>query len=98
MEVDLGRSFDVTFERTVLDFNRSGARNQVVDTTQKLVLKNGGSRPATVEIVEAFRGEWRITRESAPHEQLSAFQVMWRLTVPARGEASVEYRAQVGPR
>jgi hypothetical protein len=98
MEVDIGRSFDVTFERTVLDFNRTGPRNQSVDTTQKLTLKNGGTRPANVKVVETFRGEWRIIRESAEHEQTSAFQVMWEVTVPAGGETSVEYRAQVGPR
>ena len=98
MEVDIGRSFDVTFERTVLDFNRTGARNENVDTTQRLTLKNGGSRPAKVEVVETFRGEWRITRESAKHTQSSAFQAKWEVTVPAGGEASVEYRAQVGLR
>jgi hypothetical protein len=98
MKVDLGRSFDVTFERTVLDFNRTGSRNQVVDTTQRLMLKNGGSRPAQVEIVEAFQGEWKILRDSAKHTQTSAFQATWTVTVPAGGEASVEYRAQIGPR
>jgi len=98
MEIDIGRSFDVTFERTVLDFNRTGARNQSVDTTQRLMLKNGGSRDAKVEVVETFRGEWQIIRESAKHEQTSAFQAKWLVTVPAGGEASVEYRAQVGPR
>ena len=98
MVVDIGRSFDVTFERTVLDFNRIGARNQSVDTTQRLMLKNGGSRDAKVEVVETFRGEWQIIRESAKHEQTSAFQAMWQVTVPAGGEASVEYRAQIGPR
>ena len=98
MEVDIGRSFDVTFERTVLDFNRTGARNQNVDTTQRLTLKNGGSRLANVEIVETFRGEWKIIRESAEHTQISAFQAKWEVTVPAGGEASVEYRAQIGQR
>lgn len=98
MEIEIGRSFDVTVERTVLDFNRTGPRNQIVDTTQRLLLKNGGSRAAEVEVVETFRGEWKITRESAAHEQVSAFEAMWRVTVPAGGEASVEYRAQIGPR
>ena len=98
MKVDLGRSFDVTFERRVLDFNRSGPRNQVIDTTQRLTLKNGGGRPAQVEIVESFQGEWKIVRDSAKHTRTSAFQAMWTITVPAGGEASVEYRAQIGQR
>ena len=98
MVVEIGRSFDVTFERTVVAFNRTGARNENVDTSQRLTLKNGGRRPAEVEIVESFRGEWKIVRESASHEQTSAFQVLWRVTVPAGGEASVEYRAQIGRR
>lgn len=98
MTVDLGRSFDVTFERTVLAFDRTGTRNQAVDTTQRLTLKNGGDRPAQVEVVENFRGEWKIVRDSARHTQASAFQAMWKVTVPAGGEASVEYRAQIGPR
>ncbi|MDH3739494.1 MAG: DUF4139 domain-containing protein, partial [Alphaproteobacteria bacterium] len=92
MVVELGQAFDVTFERTVLNFNRTGPRNQNVDTTQKLTLKNGASRPAAVEIIETFRGEWKIVRESAAHTQVSAFQAMWQVTVPANGEASVEYR------
>ena len=98
MVVEIGQSFDVTFKRTVVNFNRTGARNENVDTTQRLTLKNGGSRPAEVEIVETFRGEWKIVRESAKQEQTSAFQVMWRVSVPAGGAASVEYRAQIGPR
>ena len=98
MKVDLGRSFDVTLERTVLDFNRTGTRNENVDTTQRLTLKNGGSRPTQVEIVENFHGEWKIVRGSAPHTQTSAFQALWTITVPAGGEASVEYRAQIGQR
>ena len=88
----------MTFERTVLDFNRTGVRNENVDTTQRLTLKNGGSRPAIVEVVETFRGEWRILRQSADHTQLSAFQAMWKVTVPAGGETSVEYRAQISQR
>jgi len=98
VDVDSGQAFDVTVERTVLAFDRSGVRNENIDTTQKLVLSNGGARPATVELVETFRGEWRVTRESAPHSQLSAFQAMWRLTVPADGATELEYRAQIGPR
>ncbi len=98
MVVEIGQSFDVTFERTVLNFDRTGARNANVDTTQKLTLKNGGSRPARVEIVETFRGEWKIVRETTGHTQVSAFQSMWQVTVPANGEASLEYRAQIGPR
>ena len=96
--VEIGQSFDVTFERTVLDFNRTGARNENVDTTQKLTLKNGGSRPADVEIVETFQGEWKIVRESSDHTQISAFQAQWLVTVPANGETSLEYRAQIGRR
>ncbi|NKB48855.1 MAG: DUF4139 domain-containing protein [Alphaproteobacteria bacterium] len=98
MKVDIGQSFDVTFERTVLNFNRTGARNENVDTTQRLTLKNGGSRAAEVEIIETFNGEWKIVRESASHEQTSAFQALWRVKVPANGEASLEYRAQIGRR
>lgn len=98
MVVEIGQSFDVTFERTVLDFNRTGARNENIDTTQKLTLKNGGERPAEVEIIESFQGEWKIVRETAPHEQTSAFQATWKVTVPANGEASLEYRAQIGRR
>ena len=98
MVVELGQSFDVTFERTVLTFIRTGSRNENVDTTQKLTLKNGGSRPAQVDIVESFRGEWKIVRESTAHTQTSAFQVMWQVTVPANGETSLEYQAQIGQR
>jgi hypothetical protein len=98
MVVEIGQSFDVTFERTVLDFTRTGTRNENIDTTQKLTLKNGGERPAEVEIIEGFQGEWRIVRESTPHEQTSAFQATWKLTVPANGETSLEYRAQIGRR
>lgn len=98
MIVDLGRSFDVSFERTVLDFDRTGTRNENIVTSQRLTLKNGGSRPVQVDIVENFRGEWKIVRDSERHAQISAFQAMWTLTVPAGGEASVEYRAQIGAR
>ncbi len=98
MAVDIGQAFDMTFERTVLAFDRRGSRGETVDTTQQLKLRNSGDRPAQVEIVEAFRGEWQIIRETARHEQVSAFQATWRVTVPAGGEAIVEYRAQINQR
>lgn len=98
MVVHIGQSFDVTLERTVLAFDRTGARNENVDTTQRLTVKNGGSQPARIEIVENFNGEWDITRETTSHTKLSAFQAMWPVTVPAGGEVSVDYRADIGPR
>ena len=47
-------------------------------------------RPVTVDLVQAgLWGDTRITDESMKSERRDANQALWRVTVPANGEAVV---------
>ncbi len=58
-------------------------------------LANGGDAPAKVIVRETFGGEWLVLDESAKHAKENAFTAAWSVTVPAKGETVLTYRARV---
>ncbi len=88
----LGEAFDVTVERTTSDHARLS--KDVTETTRKVLIKNGGDRPAAVRIVEPLPGDWQILRESQDHEKLDAGRAQWTVAVPAEGEATLTFTAR----
>lgn len=63
-------------------------------TAMRYVLTNARPQPVTVDVIQAGldRSDWRDTRvsaESRPGEQRSLDERVWRVTVPANGEATL---------
>lgn len=90
-----GAAFDVTIERRQSDFKRADLPEGVFESAWTIKAANARSRPVTVRLVEAIPGDWEILSESAGHEKTRADQAVWLLDVPARGEASLDYRVRV---
>jgi hypothetical protein len=93
VRIVVGRDFDITAEREQKSFIRGGER--VVFTTWQVTLKNAKSKPALVKVVEPMYGAWEITKESQPHDRANARMAEWAITVPANGQAVLEYTAKV---
>lgn len=93
--LDYGRAFDVTARRFVDDFRQEGQRGEIIETAQRLVLRNAGVAAVTVDVVETMAGNWRILQESQPHFAESAFQPKWQVAVPAGGTAELSYRVRI---
>lgn len=91
--ITLGRAFDVTARRSQSDFTRVSA--DISEAAWQVKLANAGDNPAKVTVRESFGGEWLVLEESAKHAKESAFAAAWTVTVPARGETVLTYRARV---
>lgn len=89
----LGRAFDVTARRSQTDFTRVAA--DITEAAWQVKLSNAGDLPAKVVVRESFGGDWLVLEESAKHAKENAFTAAWTVTVPAKGEAVLEYRARV---
>lgn len=89
----LGQAFDVTARRTQSDFTRISA--EVTEAAWEVRLANAGAAPAKVSVREQFGGDWLVVEESAKHAKDSAFAASWTVSVPAKGEMVLKYRARV---
>ncbi|MGE5516549.1 MAG: DUF4139 domain-containing protein [Bacteroidota bacterium] len=91
--VTLGRAFDVTARRSQTDFNRVSA--EISEAAWQVRLANAGDNPAKVTVRENFEGDWLVLEESTKHAKENAFTAAWTVTVPAKGETVLSYRARV---
>ena len=94
----LGKSFDVTAERRQMDFlKRPSTRGNdyAFESAYEIILKNAKRETATVIVREPIPGQWKILKESAPHEKASANLAQWRVEVPPQGRIKLQYRVLV---
>ncbi|MCR6629690.1 MAG: DUF4139 domain-containing protein [Magnetospirillum sp.] len=91
--IGLGRAFDVSARRSQTDFTRVSA--EITEAAWEVRLGNAGDAPAKVTVRESFGGEWLVLQESARHAKENAFTAAWTVTVPAKGETVLTYRARV---
>ena len=83
-----GQAFDVRVQPVV------ERRERVSDsrwrTTMRYTLTNAGPNAVTIDLRQSgLWGDTRIVNESMPSERVSADDVVWRVPVPANGEATV---------
>lgn len=89
----IGRAFEVTAERTQTDYQvRPGGR---YESAWRIVLKNRTDKPVSVEVVESIGGDWRVLSATHKYEKTSAGTLTFALDVPAKGEATLQYRVEV---
>jgi len=93
IELTLGRAFDVTGEAHLTAFDRLS--NRSYELAREAVVRNAKDTPVAVRLVADMPRGWRILQESAAHESESANRIVWPLTVPAGGEATLSYRLRV---
>ena len=102
LRVQAGEAFDITVERVQTDYTqeqlpparRGLAPRQRVTASYRVKIDNAKATPVSIDVREAHAGTWLITASSVPAEKLSSTQVRFRLTVPAKGSATLTYTVQ----
>ena len=92
-----GKAFDIRGSRRQIAFRRLPVeqpyrQNREVELETRLT--NAKSVPVTVEVLENFSGEWELQQGPAPDQAL-ARSAIWKLEIPAGGEASLKIRVRI---
>jgi len=92
VELTVGAAFDLTGERTRVSHARLG--EDLNRDTYRIVIRSAKDETVGVEVVETLPGTWTITQSSLPYEKVDAQTVLFRLEVPAEGEAELRYTVE----
>ena len=103
LRVQSGDAFDVTAERVQTDFNqeqlpqtRRGMPTRMrMTASYRVTITSAKPEAVTVEVREAHVGSWRIVESSVPAEKLSSTESRFRVSVSAKGEATLTYTVQI---
>ncbi len=83
-----GEAFDVKVRAVVEE--RTRVNSSRWKTRMRYDLTNAGPKPVVVDLVQdGLWGDTRIEQESMKSERQDADRALWRVTVPANGEATV---------
>jgi hypothetical protein len=85
-----GQAFDIKVQPTVEQRTRITSDSNRWRTAMRYRLTNASPRAVTVLLIQSgLYGDTRIISESLKSERRSADEALWRVEVPANGEASV---------
>jgi len=93
VKLDVGRAFDVVWERHVLDVRQIA--DDRIETEVEFNIRNRKKEAILVTVAERFRGERQLISSSLPARQPDAFTLEFDVAVPAAGDGTVTYRAQM---
>jgi hypothetical protein len=86
--IKTGEAFDVKVQPVVVSRQKTGDTRW--RTVMRYTLTNARPRPVTVDLIQdGLWGDVRIVEQSQPGERRSADDVLWRVSVPANGDAVV---------
>lgn len=98
VRLKLGEAFDVTADKKQTDFKilpRPNKQNQLYESAFEYTLKNAKKEMVTVTVQEPIGGEWKILNESHAHTKANSHLAVWKIDVPAEGNTTLSFRAQV---
>ncbi|MCP4329903.1 MAG: DUF4139 domain-containing protein [Alphaproteobacteria bacterium] len=98
VRLNVGRAFDVTVDRRQTDYRDNRSQRETYwefDTAYEIVVKNAKDVPVSVKLEEPIPGDWRVLRESQPHDKKDAQTAVWTIDVPAEGETTLTYTVRV---
>ncbi|MBI3562532.1 MAG: DUF4139 domain-containing protein [Gammaproteobacteria bacterium] len=97
LKLKLGNAFDVTADKKQTDFKRTDSgtsRVYIYESAYEIKIKNAKAEAVTVNLQEPIPGDWRIMNETYKHEKAAAHTALWKIAVPANGNAILKYRVQ----
>lgn len=94
MELNAGTAFDYTAKRTQTTYTsaRDSKGRYTATADYSVTLANATDSVATIDVLEERGGDWSVVQSSVPAERVSSTRVRFRVTVPAKGEATLTYR------
>lgn len=93
VQLSAGEAFDLKARRIQTDYaTRRDSSRTVATAGYRVTVTNARDSAATVDVLEERRGEWSVLESSVAAEKLSSTRTRFRLRVPARGEAVLNYR------
>ena len=94
MELDAGTAFDLTAKRTQTTYTSARDKNGRYTATAdySVSLANATDSAATIDVYEERGGDWSVLQSSIPGDRVASTRVRFRVTVPAKGEATLTYR------
>jgi hypothetical protein len=93
VRIKMGEAFDVVGDRRQMEYRVISSC--VSESSWEITLRNHKDEAAEVQIVEPVGGDWNILSSSHEWNKIDAFTFSYTVTVPARGETTVEYRVRV---
>lgn len=73
----LGRSFDVTVERTQTSFKRVG--KNAFEVGWEISVKNGKSTPQALKLKDSFPGQWKLVAADTPYAKVDSATIQFDL-------------------
>ena len=93
VRIRVGDAFDVIGERKQMDYKVIGSCRS--ESAWQIDLRNHNDEKVEVDVIEPASGDWEIVSSSLPAAKEDANTFRFRVPVPARGNAKVEYRVRV---
>jgi hypothetical protein len=93
--VKTGDAFDIVATRTQTDYKVLGTKPWDAEVAFEVQLRNHKTDAVTVTLREPLGGEWKVLEASHPAVTVDAHTLGFDVPVPARGEVTVRYRAQL---
>jgi hypothetical protein len=93
VRIRVGDAFDVVGERKQMDYKViSSCRSE---SAWQIDLRNHKDEKAEVDVIEPADGDWEIVSSSQKATKEDARTFSFRVSVPPRGSAKIEYRVRV---
>jgi len=92
LSLRVGSTKEITAEMQQTDHRRLG--KQVVESGYRLDLKNTTTSSRQVTVFQNVTGEWKILRETHPHEEEDK-RLKWTLNLAPQEEVSLRYRIRM---
>ncbi|MGI9039440.1 MAG: DUF4139 domain-containing protein [Gemmatimonadota bacterium] len=93
IRIKMGESFDVVGDRRQTDYDVISSC--VSESSWEIKLRNHKDDASVIQIMEPVGGDWDILSSSHAADNLDAHTFRFEVSVPARGEATVNYRVRV---
>jgi hypothetical protein len=101
LRLKAGNAFDLSARRVQMNYvtRRDSTKARGVHTVAtadyRVTLKNALDSTVTIDVQEERAGEWSVVASSVPPEKVSSTITRFRVRVPERGEAVLNYRIRV---
>ncbi len=93
VDLTLGEAFDITARAKQTNYTKLA--DDLYENSYEVEVKNAKKEKITVDLREAFPGEWKMTDESQKHEKLDSNTAQWLVDVPAEGTTVVKYTVRI---